>query len=124
METPLPTEEKKKVPIMSFKAKGEQLVYLQSLIAEKGTMTKALEHVTELAMTPRDGSVKTHLQFEGLKKQIEELSTENKSQKKFIDDYILREKQFRTEIESLKTQISKLKPSGTPAEVKKDAWSW
>ena len=123
METDQPTPTQKQAnKIFSYKPKGEQLTFLESLISEKGSMTKALEHCVDLSMNPRGGDIGALLQTESFKKQIKdsqkvideyivrekELHREIKANEKFINDYIGREKQFQAEISNLKSQISNL----------------
>ncbi len=98
---PTPTPEKKASGIYSFKPKGEQLTFLESIIKEKGSMTEALKHCVDLAMTPRGRDIKSVAQIEGLKKEKAELAANHEELSK----------EWRALVASLREEILELQKS-------------
>lgn len=123
MEEPIipPPPPKRKRGIFSFQPRGAELEFLQNLVKQKGNITTALQYCVSCAMGK--APVADQADAEAIA-EYNRLLKENESQAKFINEYIVREKQFRAEIESLKSQINKPKSSDAPTEVKKDSWSW
>ena len=101
VDKPTPTQ-KQANKIFSYKPKGEQLTFLKSLIAEKGSMTTALQHCVECAMKGDFKDQELHL------KEVLSLKSEITANTKMINEYIEREKQFRAEISNLKSHIEVL----------------
>ncbi len=109
-----PTTEKKSSGIYSFKPRGEQLIFLEGLLKEKGSMTEALKHVVDLAMnsgnTPVDDKV-NELR-EQLKHTQKLLFVANANNEKLSTEYRELVSDLRAEILELQKKVD---PGTKPA---------